>query len=384
MGYSKPLPHELDSFRQMGDPVADEVIQRMNQDPGRPDVRALFSRLIDKVDIPSQELPSSLLEMVQELRIPEWADQTLIRKSEEIFRRHGPRILLVLYFKSLPTLYACARGAEVLLHTGRLTRTGSDSQIFARRIAETGKFMISVCGPNGLQNGGLEVIAKVRLIHASVRSFVQRGNWNKNEMGVPINQEDLAVTLQTFSSSVIDGLEASGIRLSADERHAFMHHWKIVGTCLGVHPDLIPDSYHQGCELRDLILKRQVAPSEGGASLTHALVLFTAPFFPKRLGRPSMWIIDYFIEDELAQAIDLKSNLPWYLRFLPETLRKLFSWTERVLERNKDLQGIMDRLSYLLTNGMIGFFNLYDTRFFKFPNALRMEWKIEAKDQDNE
>ena len=205
--------------------------------------------------------------------------------AQELFLDHGPKMLLFLYFKSLPTLYACKKGAKVLVRTGNLAHSGDEMIIFSRRIAETGQFLLNVMAPGSLVHNGLGVktILKVRLIHAAIRHFVKAHHWDAQTLGEPINQEDLGITLTTFSYSLIDALNRFEIQDVTKERsEAFIHLWACVGHILGIDQDMLPDDLNESKILHDLILDRQKGASEEGVKLTKALIVFAEKhLFPK-------------------------------------------------------------------------------------------------------
>src|SRR5207244_12288164 len=132
--------------------------------------------------------------------LPEWADHDLIRQGQERFKDWGPQIILSLFCASLPSAYAAKRGVQVLALTARLD---TDTK---RRIMETGQFLVDVLQPGGLddEGAGRRSIQRVRLMHATVRTLVklrakQDPSIWKDDYGTPINQEDLAGTLQSFA-----------------------------------------------------------------------------------------------------------------------------------------------------------------------------------------
>jgi len=92
--------------------------------------------------------------------------------------------------------------------TGRLMEDRDRYERLARRIAETAFFLMEVMSKDGLvaPNGrGLQAIRRVRLIHAAVRKFIPPNRWD-DAWGKPLNQEDLTVTLMTFSITMIDAM----------------------------------------------------------------------------------------------------------------------------------------------------------------------------------
>src|SRR6201999_3276000 len=124
---------------------------------------------------------------------------------QEVFACYGPQICLCLLCKSLPEAYACAKGAQVLYRTGRLTDQDGTMRTFTRRLMETSQFVVNVCIPGGLEPNGKGIVTsqKVRLIHAAIRYFIKKGEWDVATLGEPINQEDMAGTLQSFSTLIL-------------------------------------------------------------------------------------------------------------------------------------------------------------------------------------
>ena len=203
----------LDSFRQLTDPPADEAIVLLVEKDGLEATRKLFEQLIDRVELPIDELPAGIRQFIHTHgELPVWADPVLLERSERLFLDHGPKFLLFLYFKSLPTLYACANGAEVLTRTGRLNRDLEGLDKFSRRIAETGQFVLKVTAPGSLAPGAsaIHTVLRIRLIHAAIRHFISVEEWEP-ALGRPINQEDMAITMLTFCVSVLDGLKTFGL-----------------------------------------------------------------------------------------------------------------------------------------------------------------------------
>jgi hypothetical protein len=82
---------------------------------------------------------------------------------------------------------------------------------------------------------------KVRLIHAVIRYFVTNHGpaWN-DAWGVPVNQEDQAGTLLTFSVGAIHGLRLMGAEIRKEDADDYMAAWAAVGRPLGIDESLIP------------------------------------------------------------------------------------------------------------------------------------------------
>src|SRR5690606_21151437 len=143
-------------------------------------------------------------------------DQAAIAPGQELFAEHGPLILMCLGHYSLPAAYAAAKGVEVLHRTAYLEKRP------AKRLFETTQMVIDVMSPGGLAAAGrgVRTAQKVRLMHAMVRHLIQHDPeqpWDAS-LGVPINQEDLAGTLMTFSWLTLDGLAKLGVHPPLEAR----------------------------------------------------------------------------------------------------------------------------------------------------------------------
>ena len=142
---------------------------------------------------------------------------------------------MALACASLPACYAARKGVQVLHLTARLQTDP------VRRIGETAQLTLDAMAPGGLAPGGAGVrdAQKVRLMHAAVRHLVgTSGAWDP-DWGVPVNQEDLAGTLMTFSIVVVDSLRKLGVSVSDEEADAYFHAWNCVGHILGLDARLL-------------------------------------------------------------------------------------------------------------------------------------------------
>lgn len=368
-------PKQFDAWRQVGDPLADGVIQSMVNTHGPEAAREFFNQLIRSIDMPLQLRTEVLEDFLQQTdNLDDWVSAADLSHSYSLFVDHGPKMLLGLYFKSLPLLYTNAKGARVLIQTGRLGHNGQTMEIFSRRIAETGQFLLDVMSDDGLQRGGIgiQAIQKVRLIHASIRFFVGRQGWDKTENGVPINQEDLALTLLTFSSVILHGLEQLHQDIPALQMEAYLKRWWAIGRLLGINEELIPTSRVEADWLLTTILQRQATPSEEGRKLTKALVYFTERTIPGEwLDIAPKTLIQFFVGSQYAKMLDAHSW--WYslARLLPGFLRKLFHVGERLEDKDVRIAWVADRLSMLMMQAMVGYFNAYKDQSF----SIREEWK---------
>jgi len=151
---------------------------------------------------------------------------------------------------------------------------------------------------------------KVRFLHASMRfmlmhpelmrrpgtmaplepahSFLDQASrrtegWNVAELGRPINQEDLAYVLLTFGYLIPKGMETWGRKVPREQKEAFLHLWRVVGTVMGIREDLMTDNLDEAEALFQQILARNGDTSEPGKILTIAVMDFLRSYLPARL-----------------------------------------------------------------------------------------------------
>ena len=322
MSFKENLSQQrLNDLRQLGDQQADYVISSLIKTHGPEAARDFFNQLIRNIDMPLQLRTEALDDFLKQTEsAARWLSKKDLDDSYALFADHGPKMLIILYFKSLPLLYTNAKGARVLINTGRLAHNTETMEIFSRRIAETGQFLLDVLSKDGLQPGGegIRAIQKIRLIHASVRHFVSKGNWNKQENGVPINQEDLVLTLLTFSNVILEGLEQLHQELPQNQTNAFLKRWFAIGHLLGIKEELIPSTREEADWLLKTILNRQAAKSTEGKVLTKALIHFSEQTIPGTfLDITPKALIQFFIGEEYAKMIGAYTWWFGIAKFIP-------------------------------------------------------------------
>lgn len=370
---------QLDQLRQIGDPLADEAVAAIIADKGPEEARHLFDRLIRNIELPKDELPASLQPFWQATNaLPDWADWERIELANDFFLDHGPRFLVFLYYKSLPILYSCAKGAEVLTRTGRLAHGSEQPEVFSRRIAETGQFLINVMAPEALKPGGIgiQAIQKVRLIHAAIRRFVGNSpGWNREEQGVPINQEDMAVTLMTFSIALTDGLKQFRIEEEREKIEAYIHCWSAIGRNMGIQGELLPSDSARARLLMTTILRRQSRASEAGKKLTQALIDFSKDKLPAEIRQLPHWMILHLAGKDIAAKLGVQPSPGCLGLALPAFLKTVFRMEESLEDKLKEPLGpFLDMLSAHLMKAMVNYFDKHKQRNFTLPDSLQQRW----------
>jgi hypothetical protein len=310
----------LEPLRDVGDPLADDVVQTIFADGQVAAVNQLIVTLVRNDVPPPDALPEAARTFFAETAVlPVWADEQQIRRGTALFGRHAARAMMILGHYSLPACYAARKGVQVLALTNRLARNPRP------RLLETAQFVFDVMAPNGLAPGGAGVRSaqKVRLMHAGVRHLILQHEWNPAN-GLPINQEDQLGTLLTFSYAILDGLRKLGFSVSDADADAYIHTWNVIGALMGVREDILPASFTDAGQQQLAIGRRHFEPSAEGRELTARLVEMlceTGQGGP--LANMPVSMMRFFLGDDVGDVLGLP-KADWTRDLLAPM--RLFGW----------------------------------------------------------
>lgn len=362
----------------VGDPRADQVIDELFREGTVDAVNALMRTLVCNDGLPSPLLPGVVREYLAVTAAPPALDPAQIALGEEVFGVFGPEILAVLGFYSLPADYAAKKGVQVLYRTGRLMTNP------VRRVFETTQMVVDVMAPGGLgpQGRGLRTAQKVRLMHAAVRHLLQHEEslpWDP-AFGVPINQEDLAGTLMSFSFLVLDGLDRLGIELTKADRDAYFQAWMAVGRVMGVRDELIPADLAQASALTQLIHQRQVVASPEGQALAGALVAGYQALLPDLLKGVPASLIHFFLDEDPFTGQNIAAMLAVPPADWTRAVAELAVHIDRFFGRHEVESSLADAafsfVSRHLIEGMLLVERGGRRAPFTIPDALQDRWGI--------
>ena len=216
---------------------------------------------------------------------------------------------------------------------------------------------------------------KVRFLHASMRFMLNSPHrfcpfghaedpktlaealsnrehvWDSEQLGVPINQEDLAYTLLTFGYLIPRGIEKCGIPITHEGKEAFLHLWKTIGYIMGVNPELLTDNWEEAEYLFEKIKQQQAGHSKDAVVLTETLMKFLAdylPHFPGFANRLStaLMINQLGLEDAslIISEAEIKETNRWWRKIFyaisGKTCRLFFHLRTRIFQRFKFLGGL--------------------------------------------
>lgn len=369
----------LEEKRNHTDPVADGVVANIMKKNELGQVNHLFQLFTDDNDQLPESAPQEIKDYFSQTAIlPDWADPDLIALGQQVYIRHGVWISLLLSYKSLPECYACAKGAEVLHHTARLNEHHGSLDAYSRRIAETAQFVFYAMQPGGLssEGSGLRAAQKVRLIHAIIRYYLKQKNWNTSAFNEPINQQDMAGTLMSFSALVLEGLEQLGIDLEPVEREAYVHCWRVIAHIVGLHADLIPENSADALKLGHAILDNQIAASESSKSLMKALLDFqnktSKPLFNEQGNIAMMRLM---MGDKISDMLAVPALDSQHVQKLGRKIRKIARVME-FFDKSLVLAMVIQFISKLGLQWMIT--RMTPTRIINFylPKSLTQDWGV--------
>jgi ER-bound oxygenase mpaB/B'/Rubber oxygenase, catalytic domain len=280
----------LDELRRAGDPSADAVIGDLARTQQIRAVSRILRHLVDNDQPVPSELPRSIARWLDETpTLPDWVDQERFERGCAMVVEHGPQVCVVLATASLVYCYAGYPGVKVLR--------------FSRR-------------------------------------------WDVAVDGLPICQGDLAGTLMSFSSMVVDSLRRLGVRIEDEEAEDYYYRRRVIGEMLGIDPAAIPPDLAAAHELTDLIARRNHRRSAEGIEMTGALFDLHANSLPPGFRGATPALTRYLVGDEMCDVVDL-----------PRTRwdRKL-CWQAgvgRALDRAQSARGPIGSLTKLVGGGML-------------------------------
>lgn len=343
------LNNALKDSRKRTDPLSDNFVSELAKTKSKLELYAIMEFLLDEfVWLGHEQMDESIENYIKTASVfPDWVDNDLLLQGQKFFAVHGFEISMMLLMKSLPATYCCWRGAEVVHATGRMTNHSGNLKPFTRRLMQTSKFVLNVCSPDAMSANGVGVKAsvKVRTLHAFVRYFLKSKHWDSEQLGEPINQEDAAGTMLSFSVFVIEGLESLGIKVSDKEKEAYYHVWRLVSHLMGVEEQLAPENYKQASLLGHAIINEQKGSSEIGKELTGACLDFMKDLIPFRIFKflPAN-MMHFLIGPELSAMVGIKKTRNIFLSFaffmfrmvihFYEFLKSNFKWVENWAIKN--------------------------------------------------
>ncbi len=330
--------------------------------------------------------------------LPAWADPARIARAEQLFMELSMTSCTLLFCASLPQCYVVPDLAAVLHVAGQL------EQHTDYRVRATAAMIFPVMmrgGLTGAAGGGVAQALKVRLIHATIRHLVLRGEpgaaparavpplaargpglqqalyahgWDVDRHGLPCNQEELAYTLLTFGYVFLQGLRRLGIGLAPADEEAYLHVWNVLGHLLGIERGLMADTMDEAQAMFEAIQARgraAVRPDDPRPALGRALVGNLQAYIPLRLLKPvPVLLTRYLCGKAASRDLGLEGRVAWTSRLafaLAMAALRGIDRVGRLFSPGFSLARLVSRiLGYHLTVKLL----MDQTRPLKLPAAL--------------
>ncbi|MCB9751373.1 MAG: DUF2236 domain-containing protein [Myxococcales bacterium] len=300
----------LDARRPVADDRADAAVRELYA-RGRATVVA-YNRAMAKVSRNAElaALPEEVPPAVDALLTdPELAavatagggwDALRLARGAAFFGAYALAIPMILQLATMPTLYGARRPVQVLTFTGRLEREAH------RRSVETAQLVFDVMDPRGLAPRGAGRVSalKVRLLHAAVRlQITGSGRWDAQDLGAPINQEDLLGVLGSFTVLVLDALRELGATFDDQEAEDYYYRWTAVAALLGIED--VPKTLSEMRRVFAAIRRRQIIASPEGARLSSAWIETLERTLPGPMAARARAMMRQLVGRDVAAAIGL-------------------------------------------------------------------------------
>lgn len=238
---------DLEKLRSRGDKLADAALIELDQlghySDALDSLLAVHKKRRDltaKTEMQIADEQSAIFAMVESiLSVPKWIDLERLRQGQRVFKRYSECMNISLLHCALSSGFGFRRINFVLTSTNYLV--GNNTR---RRLFETSKMVHDCMGQGNMTPGsgaGWASAVRVRLLHARVRQRLRKSSVYKSaDSGVPINQEDMAVTLCAFSIVILESLERVGVTFTRQEQESYIYLWRVIGFYMGIDDDVNP------------------------------------------------------------------------------------------------------------------------------------------------
>ncbi|WP_296623187.1 oxygenase MpaB family protein [Marivirga sp.] len=290
---------DLDLARKTGDSLADKTVKDLFERGFNPLSNNAYNQLVFNNQPIPDEFPESLKQYFRKIKDYQ-IDEKLAEKGADFYVEHASAIMLCLGMLSLPYCYAAAEGAKVLSFSKRIYEQPE------KRLTETAEFVFDVCSPEAFtsQGKGFISIAKVRLMHAAIRYHLLNSDKWSEELGTPVNQEDMAGTNLSFSLIATRGLRKLGYTISAVQSQNYIRYWNMIGEMLGVQAEWLPESNQDAFILEQKIKNRNFRNSKAGEMLAINLQRYIKNQ-PLPFSFPTETMMAYLLGEDICKMIGL-------------------------------------------------------------------------------
>lgn len=166
-----------------------------------------------------------------------------LSRGQLVFLRYSSCAAMGLLYYSLIGGFSAPKIVKVLDSTSYLT---SHMDKTWRRLNETMSMVVDCIESDDamlIGNNGWKSVIRVRLLHSRIRIHLlgsKSSQWDVNEYGYPINQEDMMGTLLSFSINILETISTIKGYVSRTDEDDYLHLWRYIGYLIGVSDNYNP------------------------------------------------------------------------------------------------------------------------------------------------
>ncbi len=318
------LNTKLLTQRKIADPPADAAIEALVTENGLSYLREIIPFLSDYQSISFESLPSVLQNFLKNNSVfPNFYNKKEMIRATDFYRGNQQEIGLILGLYALPYCYLGADGARVLCFTDRIK---NDTY---KRLKETGDFLRAVMNYDNWHNGAIfSITAKVRLLHAAIRYFINKsGRWDL-AWGQPINQQDMLGTNLAFSLIVLRGMGKLGNSPDTSYQKAYLNTWSSIGFLMGVSENILPKNIAEANKFDKEITQTQFRQSAEGQELTSSLIQVIRNFAPNEITANFLQAqARFLLGEKYAEMLAIKETN------VPQSVLKIYNQSATILSK---------------------------------------------------
>ena len=272
-GYAKARDHDraaADNYIRhttIGDPALDPVMEELSS--LSPAVLHHFIWAgIEQQDEVLRKAPQALRDFFASLdEPPPWLDYNEFRPGIRAFHANVD-LMLVAFVTGVLVEGFSTLIAKSFNMTGRVSST-------KRRLQQNNRQIMDIFFPGGLrrENDGWKLSARIRFVHARVRSLLARSDeWNHEAWGTPISAAHLGFAISTFSHRLLEYAQQVGARLDLRERASVLGVWRYTGYVMGIPETILYTSGAEAERIYRIAYLCEPPPDADSATVANALI----------------------------------------------------------------------------------------------------------------
>ena len=216
---------------QIGDPIADALVEQLSSLP-RDESTRLLEAVVDDPDAAIfRDAPPAVHDFLKDLEsVPDWVDTSEFGPGVRLFHRDSTTAMAAMVAGSLVEGFT-TNIAKSFFISGRLRDQG------VRRLKQNNRHLVEIMIPGGLdaQGDGWRLSVRIRVIHAQIRRlFSNSQDWDPEAWGLPLHAAHLGFAITVFSARLLKHMAGLGVPMSEEERASFMAIWRFTGYLMGI------------------------------------------------------------------------------------------------------------------------------------------------------